>query len=100
MISTLGDADAQNRLGFLYESGKGATADYAQAVNWYRKAASRRPDDWVQVGESRRAARETFACASPLLDVCAAWRGSAGRSSAWKAVSPPLWMRRPFFKRR
>jgi TPR repeat protein len=29
---------AQNHLGFMYESGKGVTPDYARAVNWYRKA--------------------------------------------------------------
>jgi TPR repeat protein len=33
-----GDAAAQNKLGNLYASGKGPT-DYAQALDWYRKAA-------------------------------------------------------------
>jgi uncharacterized protein len=38
-LADQGNADAQNHLGFMYESGKGVTPDYARAVNWYRKAA-------------------------------------------------------------
>jgi len=33
-----GGADAQNRLGLMYEKGRGVP-DYAEAVRWYRKAA-------------------------------------------------------------
>ncbi len=33
------DADAQYRLGWMYESGLGVAQDYAAAVTWYRKAA-------------------------------------------------------------
>jgi TPR repeat protein len=34
-----GDADAQDALGDLYNSGQGVRRDYAQAAPWYRKAA-------------------------------------------------------------
>jgi TPR repeat protein len=34
-----GDASAQYSLGYAYENGKGAPQDYAQAVEWYEKAA-------------------------------------------------------------
>ena len=34
-----GSAPAQNNLGFMYHTGKGATQDYKEAVKWYRKAA-------------------------------------------------------------
>jgi len=34
-----GDADAQNKLGSLYDAGRGVAKDDAEAVRWYRKAA-------------------------------------------------------------
>jgi TPR repeat protein len=34
-----GDADAQYRLGFLYQRGQGAPPDYTEAARWYRKSA-------------------------------------------------------------
>jgi hypothetical protein len=34
-----GDADAQNKLGALYYTGKGVPKDYGEAVRWYRKSA-------------------------------------------------------------
>ena len=34
-LAEQGNADAQNHLDFLYESGKGVTPDYAQAAKWY-----------------------------------------------------------------
>jgi len=36
-----GNADAQYRLGLLYEKGQGVEQDHAKAVNWYTKAAER-----------------------------------------------------------
>ena len=36
----LGDAAAQNGLGYCYEYGKGVGQDYAEAVKWYRKSAN------------------------------------------------------------
>ena len=29
----------ENNLGWLYQNGRGVAQDYAQAVEWYRKAA-------------------------------------------------------------
>jgi TPR repeat protein len=34
-----GDAEAQFKLGFCYDEGRGVAKDYAEAVKWYRKAA-------------------------------------------------------------
>ena len=34
-----GDAEAQNKLGFMYHTGRGVAEDAAEAVKWYRKAA-------------------------------------------------------------
>lgn len=34
-----GDADAQCKLGVMYEFGRGVTKDYLEAVKWYRKSA-------------------------------------------------------------
>jgi hypothetical protein len=31
--------NAQNHLGWLYQSGNGVTKNYVEAVKWYRKAA-------------------------------------------------------------
>ena len=33
-----GNAAAMNRLGFMYQNGKGVAKDEAEAVLWYRKA--------------------------------------------------------------
>jgi hypothetical protein len=38
-LAEQGDADAQARLGLLYDLGKGVPQDDAEAVKWYRKAA-------------------------------------------------------------
>ena len=34
-----GDMDAENRLGVMYDQGKGVPEDYGEAVKWYRKSA-------------------------------------------------------------
>jgi TPR repeat protein len=34
-----GDVNAQNNLGFMYNTGKGVAQDYKEAVKWYTKAA-------------------------------------------------------------
>ena len=34
-----GNADAQNKLGVMYQNGSGVSQDHAQAAAWYRKAA-------------------------------------------------------------
>lgn len=34
-----GDMNAQNHLGWLFQSGNGVTKNYVEAVKWYRKAA-------------------------------------------------------------
>jgi TPR repeat protein len=34
-----GDAEAQTKIGVMYETGVGVTKDYAEAAKWYRKAA-------------------------------------------------------------
>ena len=39
--TALGDAHAENNLGWLYEHGLGVEQDYAQALEWYGKAAAR-----------------------------------------------------------
>ena len=39
--AALGDARAENNLGWLYEHGQGVKQDYAQALAWYGKAAAR-----------------------------------------------------------
>ena len=38
-LAERGDAVAQYRLGWMYESGKAVTPDEARAMSWYRKAA-------------------------------------------------------------
>jgi hypothetical protein len=40
----LGDADAQCKLGKMYENGRGVAQDYAEAVKWYRKSAEQGND--------------------------------------------------------
>src|SRR3954470_19360019 len=37
--AALGDANAQLRLGFMYEYGRGIPQDYLLAAYWYRRAA-------------------------------------------------------------
>jgi hypothetical protein len=44
-LAEQGDADAQFRLGVMYESGQGVLRNEAEAINWYRKAAEQ--DDAV-----------------------------------------------------
>ena len=39
-----GDPDAQNALGQMYGDGEGVPQNYAQAANWYRKAAEHVPN--------------------------------------------------------
>ena len=36
-----GNADAQRRLGWMFDLGEGVPQDYAEAMKWYRKAADR-----------------------------------------------------------
>ena len=38
-VAKQGNAKAQYNLGGMYYNGKGVRKDYAQAVQWYRKAA-------------------------------------------------------------
>ncbi len=38
-LAEQGDADAQNKLGVLYDDGLGVPQDYAEAMKWYLKAA-------------------------------------------------------------
>jgi uncharacterized protein len=38
-LADQGVAAAQNRLGILYDSGKGVPRDYEKAIQWFRKAA-------------------------------------------------------------
>lgn len=39
VLANNGNADAQNYLGYMHESGQVVKQDYVQAVEWYRKAA-------------------------------------------------------------
>ena len=57
----LGNADAQYRLGLMYDKGLGVPQDYAEAAKWYRKAAKRisRTSEVRQVGS---AISESFPC--------------------------------------
>ena len=36
----LGDADAQNAIGFLYDTGRGVRQSYKRALKWYARAAT------------------------------------------------------------
>ena len=38
-VAEQGNAEAQFNLGLMYDNGQGVCQDYAQAVQWYRKAA-------------------------------------------------------------
>ena len=38
-VAEQGNAEAQFNLGLMYDNGQGVRQDYAQAVQWYRKAA-------------------------------------------------------------
>ncbi len=38
-LAEQGDADAQNRVGWMYSKGKGVPQDYAEALKWLRLAA-------------------------------------------------------------
>ncbi|MEE2931842.1 MAG: hypothetical protein VX941_00270 [Pseudomonadota bacterium] len=40
-LAQRGNAESQNRLGFLYENGKGVKLNYKKAVEWYLKAAEK-----------------------------------------------------------
>ena len=44
-----GDAEAQTRLAYFYDTGRGVPKDYGQALIWYRKAADQ--------GDATRTAR-------------------------------------------
>jgi len=43
-----GDADAQNKLGLMYEEGKGVPKDESKAAEWFAKAAKQRDADAQQ----------------------------------------------------
>jgi TPR repeat protein len=40
-LADKGDAEAEFRLGAMYEKGDGVTAEPSQAAKWYRKSADR-----------------------------------------------------------
>ena len=46
-LAKQGDAEAQYKLGYMYETGKGVERDVAAAAIWYRKAAEQ-GDAWAQ----------------------------------------------------
>ncbi len=45
-LAEQGDADAQNKLGFMYDDGLGVPQDYAEAMKWYRNAAEQGQRDF------------------------------------------------------
>lgn len=47
-----GNADAQCNLGVMYQTGKGVSKDYKQAVYWFRKAAEQgHPEGQYELGQ-------------------------------------------------
>jgi hypothetical protein len=51
MAADQGNTEAQGRMGWFYEYGRGVSRDYAEAMRWYRKAADQGdPDGQVAVG--------------------------------------------------
>lgn len=44
-LAEQGDANAQNRLGVMYDYGQGVQQDYEEAAKWYRKAAEQGNDN-------------------------------------------------------
>ena len=75
---TGGDADAQHKLGLMYESGRGVAKDYAEAVHWFRKAAA-------QGGKEGKAARQRLA----VLGVSIEEEAAAGQGAGRLASPPP-----------
>ncbi len=45
-LAEQGDAGAQHTFGFMYANGQGVRQDYAEAVKWYRLAASSHAVQW------------------------------------------------------
>jgi FOG: TPR repeat, SEL1 subfamily len=43
----LGDADAQNNMGYLYEKGYGVPKNYVKAEEWFQKALKTDPKNEV-----------------------------------------------------
>ncbi len=41
LISVVGDARAQYKVGFMYANGQGVIKDYKEAVKWYKVAAEK-----------------------------------------------------------
>ena len=39
-LAAQGNTEAQNKIGVMYEYGKGVTQDYQEAVKWYMRAAA------------------------------------------------------------
>jgi hypothetical protein len=83
-----GDADAQYKLGLLYDNGQGVPLDYAEAAKWYRKAADQEnadaqfklgllydngqgvPQDYAEAAKwYRKAADQENACGQYLLGI-------------------------------
>ena len=60
-LAERGDARAAYRLGEVFEHGIGALQDYAQAVEWYERAASADiPDAWSKLGDIYLTGRGTW----------------------------------------
>ena len=49
-----GDASAQNKLGYMYENGRGVPENYDEAMKWYQKAEEQgHADVYVDIGHLR-----------------------------------------------
>lgn len=61
VLAESGDARAAYRLGEVFEHGIGALQDYAQAAQWYERAASAdMPDAWSKLGDFYLTGRGTW----------------------------------------
>jgi TPR repeat protein len=80
-----GDAEAQNRLGWMYEQGDGVERNREEAEKWYRKASAQgngeareRLDELLWLVEHFRMANQGNACAQYALGKMYAYSGGHG----------------------
>jgi uncharacterized protein len=90
-----GDADAQEKVGYAFEMGRGVPMNYAEALKWYRKAA----DQGLYVGrkylasmyESGKGVPQDFVQAYMWYNLAAARGGYAVKERDYVArrMTPP-----------
>ena len=88
-LAEQGFAEAQNKLGIMYQHGVGVPQDYAGAAGWYRKAAEQ--GDAIAQGNLCFIYANGLGVPQDYARAVGLWRKAAEQAKPWKDKRPPIW---------